>query len=93
MSRKGNCWDNAVTESFFHTLKGHVVHGCVFTTRKAANTVLFDYIEIYYNRVRRHSANGWLAVLLIPCGHHQNNFHLAQFALQRLLWHLGQDDT
>ncbi|BBF77788.1 mobile element protein [Acinetobacter ursingii] len=58
MSRRGNCWDNAVTESFFHTLKGHVVHGSVFATRKEANTVLFDYIEIYYNRVRRHSANG-----------------------------------
>ena len=61
MSRKGNCWDNAVTESFFHTLKGHVVHGSVFSTRKEANAVLFDYIEIYYNRVRRHSANGWLS--------------------------------
>ncbi|MDI6622840.1 IS3 family transposase, partial [Acinetobacter junii] len=61
MSRKGNCWDNAVTESFFHTLKGHVVHGSVFTTRKEANAVLFEYIEIYYNRMRRHSANGWLS--------------------------------
>ena len=61
MSRRGNCWDNAVTESFFHTLKGHVVHGSVFSTRKEANAVLFDYIEIYYNRIRRHSANGWLS--------------------------------
>lgn len=61
MSRKGNCWDNAVTESFFHTLKGHVVHGSIFTTRKKANAVLFEYIEIYYNRIRRHSANGWLS--------------------------------
>ena len=61
MSRRGKCWDNAVTESFFHTLKGHEVHGSLFTTRKEANTVLFDYIEIYYNRVRRHSANGWLS--------------------------------
>jgi hypothetical protein len=61
MSRRGNCWDNAVTESFFHTLKGHVVHGSVFTTRKEANAVLFEYIEIYYNRIRRHSANGWLS--------------------------------
>ncbi len=41
--------------------KGHVVHGSVFVTRKEANAVLFDYIEIYYNRVRRHSANGWLS--------------------------------
>lgn len=44
MCRRGNCWDNVVTESFFHTLKGHVVHGSVFSTRKEANTVLFDYI-------------------------------------------------
>ena len=50
-----------MTESFFHTLKGHVVHGSVFATRKEANAVLFDYIEIYYNQVRRHSANGWLS--------------------------------
>ena len=56
-----SCWDNAVTESCFHTLKGHMVHGSVFATRKEANTVLFDYIEIYYNRVRRHSATGWLS--------------------------------
>ncbi len=61
MSRRGNCWDNAVTESFFHTLKGHVVHDSVFSTRKEANSVLFEYIEVYYNRIRRHSANGWLS--------------------------------
>ena len=50
-----------MTESFFHTLKGHVIHGSVFATRKEANAVLFDYIEIYYNRIRIHSANGWLS--------------------------------
>ncbi len=50
-----------MTESFFHTLKGHVIHGIVFSTRKEANAVLFDYIEIYYNRIRRHSANGCLS--------------------------------
>ncbi len=61
MSRRRNCWDNAVTESFFHTLKGHVVHDSVFSTRKEANSVLFEYIEVYYNRLRRHSANGWLS--------------------------------
>ena len=61
MSRRGNCWDNAVTESFFHTLKGHVIHDSVFATRKEANAVLFEYIEVYYNRIRRHSANGWLS--------------------------------
>ena len=58
------------TISFFHTLKGHVVHGSVFTTRKEANAVLFEYIEIYYNRIRRHSANGWLS----PEAFEQNYF-------------------
>lgn len=61
MSRRGNCWDNAVTESFFHTLKVHIVHGSVFKTRKEANKDLFEYIEVYYNRIRRHSANGWVS--------------------------------
>ncbi|ENV53444.1 hypothetical protein F952_02505 [Acinetobacter baylyi DSM 14961 = CIP 107474] len=50
-----------MTENFFHTLKGHVVHGSVFTTRKEANAILFEYIEVYYNRIRRHSANDWLS--------------------------------
>ena len=61
MSRRGNCWDNAVTESFFHTLKGHIIHDSNFATRQEANAALFEYIEIYYNRIRRHSANGWLS--------------------------------
>jgi transposase InsO family protein len=61
MSRRGNCWDNAVTESFFHTLKSHIVHDSNFATRQEANLVLFEYIEVYYNRMRRHSANGWLS--------------------------------
>ena len=60
MSRKGNCWDNAVAESFFHTLKTHVIHGCHYQNRDSANKALFEYIEIYYNRIRRHSANNWL---------------------------------
>lgn len=61
MSRKGNCWDNAVTESFFHTLKGHIIQGSSFSSRKQVKTSLFEYIEVYYNRIRRHSANGWLS--------------------------------
>ena len=45
----------------FYIAANNVVHGSVFSTRKEANAVLFDYIEIYYNRIRRHSANGWLS--------------------------------
>jgi transposase InsO family protein len=56
MSRKGNCWDNAPMESFFHTLKTEWVYGLKYQTRQEAKHSLFEYIEIIYNRQRRHSA-------------------------------------
>jgi transposase InsO family protein len=56
MSRKGNCWDNAVAESFFHTLKTELIHTQRYATREIAKQSMFQYIEVYYNRVRRHSA-------------------------------------
>jgi putative transposase len=56
MSRKGNCWDNAPMESFFHTLKTEWVYGLKYNTRQEAKVSLFRYIEIFYNRQRRHSA-------------------------------------
>jgi putative transposase len=59
MSRKGNCWDNAVAKSFFHTLKTQYTHHVRFKDRDSAECGLFNYIEIYYNRRRRHSANGY----------------------------------
>ncbi len=55
MSRKGNCWDNAPTESFFNSLKNERVHGTRYETRAQATADLFDYIAIFYNRRRRHS--------------------------------------
>jgi transposase InsO family protein len=55
MSRKGNCWDNAPSESFFHTLKVEVVYGKIYETREEAKSCLFEYIEVFYNRQRRHS--------------------------------------
>jgi putative transposase len=63
MSRKGNCWDNAVAESFFHTLKTELTYLEDFDTREQAQTVVFEYIEVFYNRQRCHSANGYLAPL------------------------------
>jgi len=63
MSRKGNCWDNAVAESFFHTLKTELVYMEDFETREHAETAVFEYIEVFYNRQRCHSANGYLAPL------------------------------
>jgi putative transposase len=63
MSRKGNCWDNAVAESFFHTLKTELIYLEDFDTHEQAQTVVFEYIEVFYNRQRCHSANGYLAPL------------------------------
>jgi len=56
MSRKGNCWDNAVAESFFKTLKTEATDDVVFNTIEEAKRVVFDYIEVYYNRQRMHSS-------------------------------------
>jgi putative transposase len=58
MSRKGNCWDNALMESFFATLKKERVYQENYATRSEARASVFDYIERFYNRVRRHSALG-----------------------------------
>lgn len=61
MSRKGNCWDNAMMESFFATLKKERVHHESYPTREAARASVFDYIELFYNPHRRHSALGYLS--------------------------------
>jgi len=61
MSRKGNCWDNAVAESFFHTMKTELVYTERYATRDIAKQSIFQYIEMYYNRVRRHSTLGSIA--------------------------------
>lgn len=55
MSRKGDCWDNAPMESFFATLKAELVHREQFKTRQEARAKIFEYIEVFYNRQRRHS--------------------------------------
>ena len=61
MSRKGNCYDNALVESFFHTLKTEHVSFFRYTTRAEARLSIFEYIEMFYNRQRRHSALGYRA--------------------------------
>ena len=60
-SALGNCWDNAVVESFFHTLKTEAVRGTHYPTRKEAKRHLFEFIEVWYNRKRRHSSLGHLS--------------------------------
>ena len=59
MSRKGNCWDTAPTESFFNSLKNERVHGTRYATRAQAQADLFEYIAVFYNRRRRHSSLGY----------------------------------
>ena len=61
MSRPGDCWDNAVAESFFATLKRELVDGADWATRDEARTAVFEYIEVWYNRERRHSSLGYLS--------------------------------
>lgn len=61
MSRKGNCWDNAVTESFFHSMKTELSIANIYPTREVAKKTIFEYIEIYYNRFRRHSSIGYMS--------------------------------
>ncbi|WGQ09925.1 IS3 family transposase [Pedobacter gandavensis] len=61
MSRKGNCWDNAVAESFFKSLKAECVYQHKFTDKEQAALIVFEYIEIWYNRNRLHSALGYLS--------------------------------
>jgi transposase InsO family protein len=61
MSRKGDCYDNAAMESFFHSLKVEQVNDCRYRTREEAKADVFEYIETYYNRKRRHSGLQYLS--------------------------------
>jgi putative transposase len=61
MSRKGNCWDNAVMESFYRSLKTELVYHEDFHSRREARKAIFEYIEVYYNRIRRHATLGYLS--------------------------------
>jgi putative transposase len=61
MSRKADCWDNAVSESFFGTLKQELVFRCELQSRADAKTTIFEYLEVFYNPKRRHSTLGFLS--------------------------------
>ncbi len=63
MSGKGDCWDNAVAESFFHTLKTELIYLTTYQTKEEAKQSIFHYLEVYYNRKRRHSSIGYLTPL------------------------------
>lgn len=61
MSRRANCWDNAVAESFFGTLKIELIHPRIFSTREIARTIIAEWIEVFYNRQRLHSTIAYLS--------------------------------
>jgi putative transposase len=64
MSRKGNCWDNAAMESFFGSLKEECVGNTIYASHEEARLALFTYLEVYYNRIRRHSTLGDVSPLV-----------------------------
>ncbi len=76
MSRKGDCWDNATSESFFSTLKGELVELSDFADQKQAAAAIFEYIEVFYNRIRPHSTIGYLAP--VECESIENNSIIAK---------------
>ena len=61
MSRKGDCWDNAVAESFFSTLKTELVGDRIYSSREAATTAIREYVDKFYNTIRRHSYLGYVS--------------------------------
>jgi len=69
MSKKGDCYDNAVMESFFATLKTELVHEENYATHEQARSSIFEYIEVFYNRNRRHSSLGYLSPEAFEAGH------------------------
>jgi putative transposase len=73
MSRRGNCWDNAPMESFFASLKKELVHDEDYATREEATASIFEYIEVFYNRVRRHSTLGYVAPAEYERTHNQTH--------------------
>ena len=71
MSRRGNCWDNAVAESFFSTLKIELVYPADWATRAAARAAVFEYLEVFYNGQRRHSSLGYLSPVAFEQRHEE----------------------
>ena len=61
MSRKGDCWDNAVAESFFATIKRELLNRSIWMNLNHARAAIHEYIEVFYNQIRRHSANGYIS--------------------------------
>jgi transposase InsO family protein len=77
MGRVGQCWDNAMAESFFASLKNELVYRTVFPTQKHARRAVAEYIEVFYNRIRIHSALDYKAPAAVAAEHHKNTIKAA----------------
>jgi putative transposase len=75
MSRKGSCWDNAPRESFWGTLKTELVHHRQFATRDQARQEITEYIEIFYNRMRKQARLGFLSPAAFIHNYYANNHY------------------
>jgi putative transposase len=73
MSEVGQCWDNAPVESFFGSLKRELAPDDAFATRDQARAAIFEYLEVFYNRVRRHSSLGYVSPAEFERTYHQSH--------------------
>jgi transposase InsO family protein len=73
MSRRGDCWDNAVAESFFSTIKLELVYESDWATREEARAAIFEYLEVFYNGERRHSSLGYLSPAAFERDHEEKS--------------------
>ncbi len=74
MSRTGNCWDNAARERFFGSVKEECVGNTIYASHEEARLAIFTYLEVYYNRIRRHSTLGYVS----PLVYEQRTLHQAK---------------
>lgn len=77
MSRKGNCWDNAVAESFFRTVKSELIYAVEPATIAETKLAIFEFIEVWYNRKRMHTSLGYLAPVEYEAKLNQNHYQNA----------------
>lgn len=77
MGAVGQCWDNALAESFFAALKNELVYRTVFATRAKARRAIAEYIEVFYNRTRLHSGLGYQTPSEVASTFHQNSANAA----------------
>ena len=81
MGSRGDCFDNAVAESFFASIKTELIHGRSWPTKAELRTEVFEYIEVFFNRRRRHSTLGFLSPAQFESDHHQKTEKITTTAI------------